>query len=414
MSIQFQTENENYLSPSVSYSLEYIWMDANNKFRSKVKVITIKKLKSIDDLKPHLEIWNFDGSSTGQASTNESEVFIKPFRYFKNTENKIYFYVLCECLNPNGTPHKTNTRSSVSQYFKQENIKDLDIMFGIEQEFFVFKKGIPLVWNNKTDNNNTTDITDNNKTNLTDITDNKTEAQGDYYCGNGAKSIEGREYLNKVVDVLTNIGINITGYNFEVAPGQMEIQICHKGIDACDYLIASRFILTRLAEERGWDIDFSPKPTFLNTPNWNGSGCHVNISTKQMRDNDIIKEESVLNPLYKTSQLITKMKENHTRDIASFGTELNKLRLTGINETSSYDKFTYGIAHRGCSIRIPRSFVKNLKGYIEDRRPSSDMDPYIVCKILASYLLETNTEENKEEIKKISMEIIDKHYLDTF
>ena len=400
MSIQFQIENENYLSSSPSYSLEYIWLDVNNKFRSKVKVITIKKLKSIDDLKPHLEIWNFDGSSTGQASTNESEVFIKPIRYFKNTENKTYFYILCECLNPDETPHKTNTRSSVSEYFKQENIKNLDIMFGIEQEFFVFKKGIPLVWNN----NNNTDI-DNKNT---------TEPQGYYYCGNGAKSIEGREYLNKVVDVLTSIGINITGYNFEVAPAQMEIQICHKGIDACDYLIASRFILTRLAEERGWDIDFSPKPTFLNTPNWNGSGCHVNISTKQMRDYDIIKEESVLNPLYKTSQLITKMKENHTRDIASFGTELNKLRLTGINETSSYDKFTYGIAHRGCSIRIPRTFVKNLKGYIEDRRPSSDMDPYIVCKILASYLLETNTEENKEEIKKISMEILDKHYQYTF
>ena len=394
MSIQFQTENESYLSPSTSYSLEYIWLDVNNKFRSKVKVITIKKLKSIDDLKQHLEMWNFDGSSTGQASTNESEVFLKPFRYFKNTENKSYFYVLCECLNTDETPHKTNTRSSVSEYFKQENIKNLDIMFGIEQEFFVFKKGIPLVWNNNTDNT--------------------TEPQGDYYCGNGAKSIEGREYLNKVVDVLTSIGINITGYNFEVAPAQMEIQICHKGIDACDYLIASRFILTRLAEERGWDIDFSPKPTFLNTPNWNGSGCHVNISTKQMRDYDIIKEESILNPLYQTSKLINKMKENHTRDIASFGTELNKLRLTGINETSSYDKFTYGIAHRGCSIRIPRTFVKNLKGYIEDRRPSSDMDPYIVCKILASYLLETNTEENKEEIKKISMEIIDKHYLDTF
>ena len=401
MSIQFQIENENYLSSSPSYSLEYIWLDVNNKFRSKVKVITIKKLKSIEDLKPHLEIWNFDGSSTGQASTNESEVFIKPIRYFKNIENKTYFYILCECLNPDETPHKTNTRSSVIEYFKQENIKNLDIMFGIEQEFFVFKKGIPLVWNN---NNNNTDI-DNKNT---------TEPQGDYYCGNGAKSIEGREYLNKVVDVLTCIGINITGYNFEVAPGQMEIQICHKGIDACDYLIASRFILTRLAEERGWDIDFSPKPTFLNTPNWNGSGCHVNISTKQMRDYDIIKEESVLNPLYQTSKLITKMQENHTRDIASFGTELNKLRLTGINETSSYDKFTYGIAHRGCSIRIPRTFVKNLKGYIEDRRPSSDMDPYIVCKILASYLLETNTEENKEEIKKISMEILDKHYQYTF
>ena len=403
MSLQFQLETEN----STSYSLEYIWMDVNNKFRSKVKVIAIKKIKNIEELKPYLEVWNFDGSSTGQASTGESEVFIKPFRFFKNTEIKNYYYVLCECLNPDGTPHKTNTRSSVSEFFKQEKIKELDIMFGIEQEFFVFKKGLPLVWNNKNDNKNNNQ-NDNNTT---------TEPQGDYYCGNGAKLIEGRDYLNKVVEILTSIGINITGYNFEVAPGQMEIQICHKGIDACDYLIVSRFILTRLAEERGWDIDFSPKPTFLNTPNWNGSGCHVNISTKQIRDFYITKEETVLNPLYQTAKLITKMQENHSRDIASFGSELNKLRLTGINETSSYDKFTYGIAHRGCSIRIPRTFVKNLKGYIEDRRPSSDMDPYVVCKILASYLLETNTEiedKNKEEIKKISMEIINKNYNDTF
>ncbi|CAM9118481.1 unnamed protein product, partial [Discosporangium mesarthrocarpum] len=56
----------------------------------------------------------------------------------------------------------------------------------------------------------------------------------------------------------------------------------------------------------------------------------------------------------------------------------NERRLTGRHETASIDKFSYGVANRGASIRTPRSVEAEQKGYFEDCRPSSNMDPYVV------------------------------------
>ena len=62
----------------------------------------------------------------------------------------------------------------------------------------------------------------------------------------------------------------------------------------------------------------------------------------------------------------------------------NHLRLTGLHETQAIDKFSYGLSDRGASIRMPVNFIKNgYKGYLEDRRPNSEGDPYqIVSRIL--------------------------------
>lgn len=56
----------------------------------------------------------------------------------------------------------------------------------------------------------------------------------------------------------------------------------------------------------------------------------------------------------------------------------NERRMTGEHETSSYDTFSSSVAGRGCSIRIPRHVNEEKKGYFEDRRPSSNCDPYLV------------------------------------
>ncbi len=365
--------------------LEYIWLDNNNNFRSKVKIDS----SCIEPSPCCLEMWNYDGSSTGQATGHNSEVFIKPYLVLKDFDNinANYYYVFCECMNADGTPHKTNTRASVVDFFEDENIKALKPLFGIEQEFFVFKDGKPIVWN-----------------------DEKTAPQGDYYCGNGGKSIHkySRRFLDNVIRILGNWSINVTGYNYEVAPGQMEIQICEEGILAADYLQVARFILTRCAEEIGWDIVLTPKPDILNSDKWNGSGCHVNFSTLDMREPH---PEKPFYNLYKTSEVIRQMALCHEIDIPTFGSENNILRLSGKNETSSYNKFTYGIANRGSSIRIPRSFVSSLKGYIEDRRPGADMDPYIVTKIICSYAIHNNNKslQEKEKIREIMLDIISKH-----
>jgi glutamine synthetase len=48
------------------------------------------------------------------------------------------------------------------------------------------------------------------------------------------------------------------------------------------------------------------------------------------------------------------------------------------------EKFSFGVANRGCSIRIPRTTEINGKGYYEDRRPAANIDPYVVCSSLYS------------------------------
>jgi glutamine synthetase len=69
--------------------------------------------------------------------------------------------------------------------------------------------------------------------------------------------------------------------------------------------------------------------------------------------------------------------------IAVYGPD-NHLRLTGLHETQAIDKFSYGLSDRGASVRLPVNFIKNgYKGYLEDRRPNSEADPYqVISRIL--------------------------------
>lgn len=341
---------------------EYIWIGGNREIRSKTKIQSYDldfdafNIKSATDL----PVWNYDGSSTNQASGEDSEVLLKPVNVYRNPFNKSSnlpsYLVLCETYVGNlDTPHPTNTRYIASKVFNKPNVTKYLPLFGIEREFFVYNNKVnpPVVlgWENGTP-----------------------DPQGPYYCSVGAGKCYGKEFLDEALDLAIVAGLEITGSNIEVCPGQMEIQVCSEGIEAADSCVILSYILDRLGEEYNYSIDWRAKPV---KGDWNGSGCHVNFSTVQMRSNPkkSLLVENIGYP--EIMKAIERLKVKHAEHIAVYGDD-NSERLTGLHETSSIEEFSYGVANRGASIRIPRDTEAKGYGYFEDRRPSSSADLYLV------------------------------------
>ena len=93
---------------------EYIWLDVDNKFCSKIKVI-----KDINEITE----WNYDGSSTGQATTNSSEIILKPVKIFNNPFLDGYI-VVCATYDINYNPLLNNHFHKAREIF-DKNIKTL-------------------------------------------------------------------------------------------------------------------------------------------------------------------------------------------------------------------------------------------------------------------------------------------------
>jgi glutamine synthetase len=161
--------------------------------------------------------------------------------------------------------------------------------------------------------------------------------------------------------------------NAEIAPNQWELQVCSDVINASDSLLLTRYILERTAEENNLGISYHPKP--LNG-NWNGSGCHTNYSTESMRTDDKLKN---------ITRVIEGLGKNHEELLKDYGAE-NKKRMTSScyaansDRLCQHDRFVYGVGDRSASVRIPVSTNKDGRGYIEDRRPASNIDPYVVSR----------------------------------
>ena len=330
--------------------LEYVWLDGykpEQSLRSKVKV---------DD---YVEVWSFDGSSTKQATGDKSDCILNPVAEYRTIDRVRAdatrtqpglegTYVMCEVLQADGEPHESNTRTHC------QNLVSDDWWFGFEQEYFMYKDGRPLGWPEK----------------------GKPRAQGDYYCGVGEGNVVGREIVDRHTEACMNAGIGITGTNAEVALGQWEFQVLGKGIGAGDDLWMTRYILQRIAEKHGVSINYTPKP---QSGDWNGSGMHTNFSNDEIRHRGS-KE--------KLSAICEKLGKSHKEAIKVYGSD-NAKRLTGKHETQSIKKFSYGVSDRGASIRIPVVTVNNnWCGYLEDRRPAANADPYRVIRHIVRTLTE--------------------------
>ena len=348
--------------------LEYIWIDSNDNTRSKIKIISKPTSKlTISDISE----WNFDGSSTGQAEGKDSDMLIKPCSLFFNPfVNYIESYlVICDCWNRDGTPHETNHRVKlVETYSKCETQEPL---FGIEQEFIIFERDYNKhVKNIKISNNEIAGIMSPLPYKWIKHDEPGFGPQGPYYCSVGGGVCFGREISDKHLELCLKAGLSICGTNAEVMASQWEYQIGPLGpLDVSDQLWVSRYILNKVSEQYNCVISFHPKPY---QGDWNGSGGHTNFSTLQMRNTGGIEE---------IKNACDKLSLTHKSHMEVYG-KYNEQRLTGLHETSSIKDFSWGISNRGKSIRIPLNVVKEGYGYLEDRRPAANLDPYLVCNAL--------------------------------
>ena len=325
--------------------LEYIWLDGYSpepNLRSKTKIITTDNLNmGVADCPE----WSFDGSSTQQAEGHFSDCILKPVRVYNDPKEFGSFLVLCEVMNPNGTPHQSNTRALMGD-------EEEDIWFGYEQEYTIMKEGKPLGF----------------------PSDGYPSPQGKYYCGVGNKQVNGRHFVEHHLDLCLEAGIDITGINAEVLLGQWEFQVLGKGKKkAADDLWISRYLLHRMSEDSEFTIEFHPKPVMGD---WNGSGLHCNFSNEQMRTQG---GEDYFQRIFKTFE------NRHELHIENYGSD-NHMRLTGRHETQSIDAFSWGVSDRGASIRVPLATSENWIGYLEDRRPASNGDPYRIGRVIAEAL----------------------------
>ncbi len=317
--------------------LEYIWLDGNKtpQLRSKTRFST-----SIDD-------WNFDGGSTNQGTLTDSDRVLKPVATYKDPFYEEGLLVLCEVFTYDNKPHHTNHRSLMPN---ASEVAAWGCWFGFEQEFTLLEadtdEPLGLILN--------------------------PVEQGQYYCGIGCENIVGRRVLDRFEECCRKAGIELAGINAEVMPGQWEFQTAPQHPEkAADDLWIARYILSRISEEEYVKVSYHPKPD----PEFNGAGCHSNFSTAKMREGI---SQGVL------EDLMSVLEQDHAKIIKCCGEGYTE-RLSGKCETSSWEKFSWGVGDRGASIRIPSRVWKESKGYIEDRRPCANIDPYqYICAFLRS------------------------------
>jgi len=341
--------------------VEYVWIGGTGSdLRSKGRTVD-----SVPKSPADLPNWNYDGSSTGQAPGKDSEVYLVPRAIYKDPfRGGDNILVMCDTyepprMNKDGTvtpikPIPTNTRHACNEVM--EKAKSHDPWFGIEQEYTLLNAVTkwPLGWPKG----------------------GYPAPQGPYYCSAGAGVSIGRDIPEAHYRCCLNAGLDIGGVNGEVLPSQWEYQIGPStGISMGDQLWMSRYIMSRVCEMYNVEVSFDPKPI---PGDWNGSGGHTNFSTNETRAQgtgwDAIQAQC------------EKLGKRHIVHMQAYG-EGNERRLTGKHETSTMEDFSWAVADRASSIRVGRMVPVEKCGYYEDRRPASNLDPYVVTRLIVETTL---------------------------
>ena len=380
---------------------EYIWLDGNNLVKDETGNVTLDMNKNPDIrsktrilnrdfgfreemslqerqryvkmLNDNPSIWGFDGSSTGQAEGHFSDCVLKPVRVYvdplRTAQRPDYLSVLV--LNevfdvPGDKPHPSNTRALLRD--PAGKYQDHEFWFGIEQEYTFMR----------VDGNDFSRIAGplGFPKNYTKENEVFPVEQGKYYCGNGADKIIGDEIVEEHMYACLDANLVIHGTNAEVMPGQWEFQMGNgtpnsSPLRVADDLVIARYLLSKIGKKYGVVPSLEPKPV---KGDWNGAGAHTNFSTKEMRESSECFD-----------RIIQKFRQRQGEHIAVYGEGIEE-RLTGKHETCPYTEFRAGVSNRGASIRIPWQVDVEKRGYMEDRRPCANMDPYVVeAKIMETY-----------------------------
>jgi len=339
---------------------EYIWIDGGGKLRSKTKVL--------NDKEPPPK-WSFDGSSTNQATTESSDCLLTPALICPDPlrSNKGDILVLCEVSDFDNKPDRNNHRAETRRL--EDKYSVFDTLFGLEQEYTFFKGARPL-----------------------GIEGSIMPVQGPYYCGVGADEVTGRAIVEEHMRACVDAGLKLSGVNAEVMPGQWEFQVGPLGPTAIgDQVWMARYLLYRIAERHDVTVSLHPKPI----KELNGAGMHTNFSTVAMRcktpENHGL--DWCIDGAERLGLAIVDVDEGD--DIVEgkvykasgypepYGSDF-KARLTGEHETCRHDEFKFAVGDRSGSIRIPTHVARDGCGYIEDRRPCANANPYAVV----NYILE--------------------------
>lgn len=353
---------------------EYIWIDGTEPtalLRSKTKVLSLPDNVQLSDFPK----WTFDGSSTNQAEGINSDCQLAPVRFVNDPlRGTGHYLVLCEVFDDNGNAHPSNSRALLRAVL-DSGVAEKKPMFGFEQEYTFYQEHSPLGWPKE----------------------GLPKPQGPYYCGVGNGRVFGRQIAEDHMEACIQAGLLFYGINAEVMPSQWEFQIGPRGFEGentdalqtADDVWLAQWLLHRIAEDYEVTVNFENKPM---KGDWNGAGCHLNFSTSDMRDPEKGPEA--------IQSAINLLSEKHNEHIRLYGHALEE-RLTGEHETCDINTFKHGKSDRGASIRVPLTTAKKGYGYLEDRRPGANSDPYRVgARILTTIcrLDESVLEHKKREV----------------
>jgi len=339
---------------------EYIWIDGTNPtatLRSKTRILASETTPPP---------WSFDGSSTHQAPGDASDRLLVPVHSVpdpirqQDHQGEPHMLVLCEVCYPDETPHESNHRAEL-QAVLDAGADKWGTAFGFEQEYTLFQGSRPLGFPQER---------------------RFPVDQGPYYCGVGADEVYGRQLVEAHMQACVAAGLDITGINAEVMPGQWEFQIGGPEVGplrAADHVWIARWLLYRLGEDFGVSATLDPKPV---PGSWNGAGMHCNFSTIATRATP--NKDPSPGALFGIEAIIDICETlgHRTKEHLEAYGHGYEMRLTGASETCHYSRYRYGPADRTVSVRIPQHVVDAKCGYLEDRRPNANADPYQVATVM--------------------------------